>query len=77
MPRVFDSDDQAAGSAPLVYSELVDCPKCGCAFDALFADDSISESDMTDPPGGMQICPGCNYEWMATMSGWCFWSEAG
>lgn len=74
MPRSFDSgDDEPA----LVFTELVDCPACGLTFDADFFDPSDAVEDIVDPPTGDQLCPGCGHRWVAVLSGWNFYTEAG
>lgn len=76
MPRTFDSDDPA-GAGPLVFEELVDCPQCDTTFTGQFADDSDTVQDVTEAPQGIQTCPACGYEWVALLSGWTFFTEAG
>lgn len=80
MPRNFDSGSIGQGSdAPLVFTELVDCPVRGCGeeFDAVWRDDSLAVEDMTEAPRGLQVCPACGHEFEATFSGWAMFGEAG
>lgn len=74
MPRDFDSD-QPAGR--WLFTEQVDCPVCGTTFEGQFHDDSDTVQDITDAPQSAQTCPECAYEWVAAMTGWTFFSEAG
>ena len=74
MPRAFDSDSPGP---VLHFMELVDCPGCGLTFDGDFFDGSMAVEDIVDPPVGRQDCPGCGRVWVAEMTGWNFFSEAG
>lgn len=77
MPRAFDSD-HIARSEPtaLRFTENVEC-RCGCVFEGVFHDDSMSVEDMTDPPIGEHRCPACAHQWVSEATGWSFFSEAG
>lgn len=76
MPRAFDSDQDPEA---LVFTENVDCPVCGERFEGQFVDltRSLSVQDMTVAPLGDHECPECGQEFITTMSGWMFYSEAG
>ncbi len=81
MPRDFDSDALAGepdrAAMALRFTENVDCPQCALVFEGVFHDDSDSVQDMTDPPVGEHVCPGCGHAFATEMTGWTFFSEAG
>ncbi len=77
MVRAFDSDEVNRTGCPMRFTEIVDCPRCGTAFDADFVDGSISVEDIVDPPTGRHTCPRCEHTWVSEMTGWTFFSEAG
>lgn len=76
MPRRFDSDDR---DPVLVFTENVDCPRCGELFEGTFYDQSrsLTVQDMVDPPVGEHECPGCGCRFTSSATGWSFYSEAG
>lgn len=74
MPRDFDSDQPAERC---VFTEQVDCPRCGTTFEGLFSDDSDTVQEITEAPQGTHQCPKCGYQWVSDFSGWTFFSEAG
>jgi hypothetical protein len=61
----------------LEFVANVDCPQCGTTYEGHWTDDSITVEDATDPPVGLQTCPGCGHQHEETYPGWFFHSEAG
>lgn len=77
MPRAFDSDEVARSENVLLrFTENVECD-CGCVFEGVFYDDSMTVEDIVDPPRGRHTCPECGHRFVTELTGWTFFSEAG
>ena len=78
MPRAYDTDEQRKAEVPagLVFTEIVDCPLCGEAFDGVFTDPAMDAEDMAEPPRTEQCCPGCGHRWIAELTGWTNYGDA-
>ncbi len=74
MPRDFDS---GLPSQRWLFTERVDCPACDTMFEGQFHDDSDTVQDIAEAPQGCHACPVCGYQWVSTLTGWTFFSEAG
>lgn len=76
MPRAFDSDNP---SSDLVFTENVECPRCGEVFEGEFQDParSLSVQDMVETPESNHECPVCGCVFISVMTGWMFFGEAG
>ncbi len=76
MPRSFDSD---LNPEDLVFTENVECPRCGEIFEGEFRDSeaSLSVQDMAVAPFGDHECPECRHRFVTTLSGWVMFGEAG
>ncbi len=76
MPRAFDSDLDPEN---LVFTENVECPRCGEIFEGRFVDQtgSLSVQDMVVAPFGDHECPECGRSFITTLSGWMLFGEAG
>lgn len=76
MPRGFDSD---LNPEDLVFTENVECPRCGEIFEGQFVDQtaSLSVQDMAVAPFGDHQCPECGRQFITTLSGWIMFGEAG
>jgi DNA-directed RNA polymerase subunit M/transcription elongation factor TFIIS len=75
VPRAFDTDEHD-DRKPLVFTEVVKCPKCGTEQTGMFTDDSMSVEDMVEPPKTEQECEVCLHHWVAEYSGWSTYGDA-
>lgn len=78
MARIDEEPDER-DQAPLVLSELQDCPECGTTQDVDYVcPEGIYElEDVVEAPSTTTTCVHCAHEWQSEYSGWTVHQDAG